>query len=199
VTNPVARESVVNYFVGNGEESQPAYRQVMTYCPACEQAHAFTVEVFDRHDGKGKYTHRADGSPQPVWQWDGNLERPTFSPSMLAYYTVHLCPPDYVHSEVCKDYGTDACTHIGHGIEWLNPDGSLRRVSIDDDRDNPPEGVTEVYTSGLPHVADPAYGNCHSFLKDGQWQFLSDCAHAMAGQTVDMVPLPNYLNHGEGS
>lgn len=28
---------------------------------------------------------------------------------------------------------------------------------------------------------------CHSFVRDGKWQFLSDCGHALAGQTIDMV------------
>lgn len=28
---------------------------------------------------------------------------------------------------------------------------------------------------------------CHSFIVNGQWQFLADCTHALAGQTVDMV------------
>lgn len=27
---------------------------------------------------------------------------------------------------------------------------------------------------------------CHSFVKDGKIQFLSDCEHALAGQTVDL-------------
>jgi hypothetical protein len=27
---------------------------------------------------------------------------------------------------------------------------------------------------------------CHSFVRDGQIQFLSDCTHALAGQTVDL-------------
>lgn len=30
---------------------------------------------------------------------------------------------------------------------------------------------------------------CHSFLRHGQLEFLSDCTHALAGQTV---PLPEY-------
>lgn len=34
---------------------------------------------------------------------------------------------------------------------------------------------------------------CHSFIKDGKWEFLSDCTHELAGQTVDMVPLPDYM------
>lgn len=28
---------------------------------------------------------------------------------------------------------------------------------------------------------------CHSFIRDGKIQFLSDCTHALAGQTVEMV------------
>lgn len=35
---------------------------------------------------------------------------------------------------------------------------------------------------------------CHSFLRDGQWQFLGDSTHALAGQTVPMVPLPDWLD-----
>lgn len=31
--------------------------------------------------------------------------------------------------------------------------------------------------------------SCHSFVKDGQIQFLDDCSHALAGQTV---PLPEW-------
>jgi hypothetical protein len=30
---------------------------------------------------------------------------------------------------------------------------------------------------------------CHSFVRDGQIQFLNDCTHALAGQTV---PLPEW-------
>lgn len=28
--------------------------------------------------------------------------------------------------------------------------------------------------------------HCHSFIRDGYWEYLSDCTHAMAGQTVPM-------------
>lgn len=30
---------------------------------------------------------------------------------------------------------------------------------------------------------------CHSFIRNGEWQFLNDCTHNMAGQTV---PVPDY-------
>lgn len=31
---------------------------------------------------------------------------------------------------------------------------------------------------------------CHSFVTDGRIQFLSDCTHVLAGQTVDLPPWP---------
>ena len=33
-------------------------------------------------------------------------------------------------------------------------------------------------------------GVCHSFVTDGQIQFLGDCTHALAGQTVPIPPWP---------
>lgn len=30
---------------------------------------------------------------------------------------------------------------------------------------------------------------CHSFVKDGRIQFLGDCTHALAGQTVDLLDI----------
>lgn len=35
---------------------------------------------------------------------------------------------------------------------------------------------------------------CHSFVVDGRMQFLSDCTHALAGQTV---PIPDWPTGGE--
>lgn len=34
---------------------------------------------------------------------------------------------------------------------------------------------------------------CHSFLTAGVWNFLGDSTHALAGQQVPMVPLPDWL------
>lgn len=31
---------------------------------------------------------------------------------------------------------------------------------------------------------------CHSFVRTGKIEFLSDCAHALAGQTVDLPDWP---------
>lgn len=34
---------------------------------------------------------------------------------------------------------------------------------------------------------------CHSFIRNGHWEFLSDSTHALAGKTVPMVPVPDWL------
>ena len=34
---------------------------------------------------------------------------------------------------------------------------------------------------------------CHCFVRDGKIQFLGDCTHRLAGQTVEMVELPEWL------
>ena len=39
-------------------------------------------------------------------------------------------------------------------------------------------------------VTDHAGSRCHSFLRAGRLEFLSDCTHAMAGQTVDLPDWP---------
>ncbi len=33
---------------------------------------------------------------------------------------------------------------------------------------------------------------CHSFIRDGQIEFLTDCTHALRGQTVELPDLPEY-------
>lgn len=71
----------------------------MIFCPGCNCGH-----IFDSR-----------------WTFNGNLERPTFSPSMLVRY----------------------------------PMKNVERI-------------------------------CHSFVRDGQIQFLDDCDHKLKGQTVDL-------------
>lgn len=88
-------------------------------CPGCQRNHGVRIRALSSpgdHNGPG-------------WEWNGNAEWPTFSPSVLVTYD-----------------GADA------GID------------------------------GAP----PAV--CHSFVVDGQIQFLADCTHALAGQTVPLLP-----------
>lgn len=132
-------------------------RHCLTWCPGCDQTHAFKVV-------------NEDGSPPAdghhVWEWDGNTDAPTFSPSLLAYHTVKTCPDRHPHYEPCPDL--DACDRSAH---YVSPDGP-------------------AHTLPCPSGPD---GNCHSFLRVGRWEFLTDSAHRLAGQTVPMVPLPDWL------
>jgi len=79
------------------------------FCPGCEIHHRFTTKLGTNESG-------------PVWTFNGNIDKPTFSPSLL-------CNRD--HAE-------------------------------------PERGVHR----------------CHLFLREGMVQFLGDCTHELAGQTL---------------
>lgn len=81
----------------------------------------------------------------PRWTYNGNPDKPTFSPSVLVR-TGHY---------VSDRKSTDDC--------WCDYNAE--------------------------HPDDPAPFTCvicHSFVRDGRIQFLGDCTHALAGQTVDL-------------
>ncbi|AIF51990.1 DUF6527 family protein [Pelosinus sp. UFO1] len=77
-------------------------------CPGCKYPHKVNVEAFE---------------DQPVWQYNGNADSPTISPSIR--------------------------------VKWDEGD-------------------------------DHRQCCCHSFVTDGKIQFLNDCTHALAGQTVEL-------------
>ncbi|MEN6386225.1 MAG: DUF6527 family protein [Phycisphaerales bacterium] len=82
-------------------------------CPGCGYLHMVWVK-------------QPEGGSYPIWEFNGDSENPTISPSILVNGNVPINPPH---------------TH-----------------------------------------------RCHSFVRDGKIQFLSDCTHSLAGQTVE---LPN--------
>lgn len=43
-----------------------------------------------------------------------------------------------------------------------------------------------ILVNGNAHLQHPELPRCHSFITDGMIQFLSDCTHSLAGQTVPM-------------
>ena len=51
-----------------------------------------------------------------------------------------------------------------------------------------PTFTPSVFVHGHKRHEQPDSPDCHSFVTDGQIQFLGDSTHALAGQTV---PLPN--------
>lgn len=97
--------------------------RVHFWCPGCDHVHGITY-----------------GDPANCWTWNGDLERPTFSPSVLVT-----------------------------GVQW-----------------DPSEG----FHKPNHNVAPGAPTACHSFVTDGRIQFLTDCTHALAGQTVDLPEWP---------
>ncbi len=76
------------------------------FCPGCGYYHSFQTEL-------GSNPNR------PIWTFNGDMEKPTFSPSL--------------------------------GIFMMMPEK-----------------------------------RCHTFVRDGQIQYLSDCFHELRGQTIDM-------------
>jgi hypothetical protein len=91
------------------------YEAILFVCPGCgDDLHMLPVGG-DVPDGK------------PRWDFDGNLDAPTLSPSILTRYKTK-------------------------GEEWV----------------------------------------CHSFLRAGVFEYLSDSTHQYAGQQVPMHPLPEW-------
>lgn len=97
------------------------------WCPGCKGAHQVAT----------------GGGPGPRWGFNGNVDRPTFTPSLLVRY-----PANPEAEEEFKEWRTE-------------------RV-------------------------------CHSFITDGQIQFLGDCTHPMAGQTVPIPKWPWPSDDGDG-
>lgn len=99
---------------------------VLFYCPGCRCHHGVNVER---------------NNPNPMtgaaWDWNGSLDSPTFSPSILVRGTVPIT--DDEHAKIM------AGEHV-----------------------------------------EPKPLVCHSFVRDGRIEFLGDCTHELAGQTVEI-------------
>ncbi|GJD93385.1 DUF6527 family protein [Methylobacterium iners] len=102
---------------------------LMFWCPGCDGAHSVRVG-----EGAG-----------PRWGFNGDYDRPTFTPSVLVRSGHHI--PEQAGKPCWCSYNAE-------------------------------------------HPERPAPFTCtvcHSFVTDGQIQFLTDSTHALAGQTV---PVP---------
>ena len=49
-----------------------------------------------------------------------------------------------------------------------------------------------TFTPSVKVTRPPTPYCCHSFVRDGQIQFLSDCTHTLAGQTVPLGEWPEH-------
>lgn len=105
------------------------------YCPGCKERHRI-----QHGEGAG-----------PRWTWNGDVNKPTFTPSILVTWTE---PFNQDNPEALKKDLAAAALRRQAGEQKVN----------------------------LPSVDK----RCHSFVTDGNIQFLADCTHALAGQTVPL-------------
>lgn len=103
------------------------------WCPGCNEHHQVTT------------------TPSG-WQWNGDLEKVTLTPSVLVTCGHYM--PSHKAGEECW------CTY------------------------------NEKQIAAGKEPSDWKCFCCHSFVREGRIEFLSDCTHALAGQTVDLPPLP---------
>lgn len=75
--------------------------------------------------------------------------------------------------------GCDGAHMVGVG------EGSGPRWGYNGNPDAPTLTPSVFVNAPGPHHYDGAE-TCHSFVTDGRIQFLNDCTHALAGQTVDL-------------
>lgn len=109
-------------------------------CPGCGNDHALPTEWTP--SGMERSPHIG----ACTWGFDGNLDAPTFTPSIRAT-TGHYCNPG-------QSVGNCAC----------------------DFQERFPDEEPWHHPCGI----------CHSFVRAGRIEFLSDCTHALAGQTVEL-------------
>lgn len=164
----------------NGEIKQ-AYTHVFVWCPGCDGVHSPTIEVFNDYK-------RSDGSPWPVWSFNQNLEKPTFEPSILVYGSVHICRNQHTFW-VCPSENGGECEDRSHLMGYELLDGSVIAPKV---HQPVPMGAKKVRVHTSDHPVEPSHGNCHSFLRDGVWEFLPDSAHDLAGQRVPVVSIPKW-------
>jgi len=97
------------------------------WCEGCKEKHVLYVNT------PGRYN----------WSFNGDLDKPTFSPSLLI--------------------------RCGHYAD--------------------PNAKTCWCTYNKEHPDNPApfeCGICHSFIRDGNIQYLNDCTHYLAGKTLPL-------------
>ena len=111
--------ALISKILRNGVDNR-----LLWHCPGCGCPHVI------------KHTSSNDG--YPVWGWNGNVDKPTFTPSVL--------------------------------VSWRVPSKNP------DELDDPTKDVSKI---------------CHSYVVDGDMVFLTDCTHALAGQTVKIPDWPS--------
>jgi len=104
---------------------------------------------------------------------------------------VGVAVPMSENKKVCHEIKTVEGVHHGWMI-WCPGCGFAHvfdgRWQFDGDREKPTFVGSMLVHRSPNWPAEHSHGRCHSFVRDGRIQFLSDCDHELAGQTVDLKP-----------
>lgn len=68
----------------------------------------------------------------------------------------------------------------------VNTDQTSPAWQWDENLENPTLNPSILTGKGSPNI-------CHSFLRAGIFEFLSDCTHSLAGQKVELPDLPDWF------
>lgn len=82
----------------------------------------------------------------------------------------------------CPACGQNHLVSIGPRSYW-----SIR-WGFNGDYDKPTINPSVLVTCDIPEDVkiEPNIRRCHSFIRDGKIQYLGDCTHSLAGQTVEL-------------
>lgn len=67
---------------------------------------------------------------------------------------------------------------------WFNVDPSKSPCWTYNGDPDKPTVRASILVQG--HLGANNYGTCHSFVTDGRIQYLNDCTHSLAGQTIEI-------------
>lgn len=84
----------------------------------------------------------------------------------------------------------DKATPTSKGASWSfdgNTESPTFHPSMNVQHGEPIEGKDQRRDDGWAY-----HTHCHSFVKKGNWEYLPDCAHSLAGQTVPVPDFPQY-------
>lgn len=103
---------------------------------------------------------------------------------------LHACHPSTVARQNMPDviFFCPGCK-CEHGVWTSKPASNGARWNWNGDMVKPTFAPSLLITSSWQTEAGQQRRVCHSFVSDGQIQFLADSTHALAGQTVPLPPV----------
>lgn len=114
--------------------------------------------------------------------------------------------PIVIEKTVVYDSGKPTERRVRQHYYWCSGCDALHGIAINPDKNSLGAGWTFTGTLECPTYSPsqlsrwegtvngkPTKRVCHTFIRNGKAEFLSDCTHALAGQTVPLPPLPDWV------